>query len=226
MQKILKIQNKNIQQEVHKVQDAVEEKPLEINKKRSLVDDITRKYTNIKLRKISPEKTPTKADDIVTTLPKSQPKTDLKSKKITIVEEFKARPLPQALPLNRPESHRGFMCISCSEKFQKFSQLEVHLKSCKSSSTQQFKCFCGKVLSSKAELSEHVNMQHKDNKKQHICLVCKKVFTTLSTLQTHSMTHGNLKGIYMCHECNEKFIDLQGLKVHRADCKKKKSSES
>lgn len=189
-------------------------------RKRSLVEDIAKKYTNIKLCKISPEKAPAKSSEL-----SPKPKTV----KIEIVEEVilqKASPQVDKNSSKRLDQvHRSFMCISCSEKFQKFSQLEAHLKSCKTSSNQQFKCFCGKVLGSKKDLSNHVSLSHKENKQQHICTICKKVFTTLFNLQNHMMMHksphGTLKGIYMCHSCNSKFPDLQGLKTHRVNCKKK-----
>lgn len=186
-------------------------------RKRSLVDDITKKYTNIKLRKISPEKAPVKPEE---TLPEPKPT------KIVIVEEVVIK---KAADRNSPKKvdpvHRSFMCIACSEKFQKFADLESHLKSCKTSSNQQFKCFCGKILQSRKELSNHVGSQHKENKQQHICTTCKKVFTTLFNLQNHMQMHksphGTLKGIYQCHSCNSKHSDLEGLKAHRINCKKK-----
>lgn len=206
--------------------------PTSAERKRSLVDDITKKYSNIKVRKISVQ-TPEKQ-----TISKPTEHSPPKIAKVVVVEEPPtAKPkAPKAQaqklktePPKPPEATRSFMCISCSEKFSLFSQLEIHLKSCKISSNQQFKCFCGKLLTSKQELSRHVSVQHKQNKR-HICSVCQKVVTSLSNLQNHMMIahkspHGSLKGIYMCHVCNSKHSDLQGLNNHRASCKGK-SNES
>jgi Drought induced 19 protein (Di19), zinc-binding len=214
MQKILLIQS------APKVQV-----PSQAERKRSLVDDITKKYSNIKVRKISVQ-SPEKA-----TIKPTEPLLSPKVTKIILAEEVKASNVPKAqvskleTPKRPDTTQRSFMCISCSEKFQKFSQLEIHLKSCKTSTNQQFKCFCGKVLTSKQELSKHVSVQHKKNKR-HICPVCQKVVTSLSNLQNHMMMahkspHGNLKGIYMCHVCNSKHSDFEGLKSHRLNCKGK-----
>lgn len=209
MQKILRMQSGS--------RPEIQLTPVVIDNKRTLAEDITKKYTNIKLRKISPEKTSTKLIN-----PFSAPKVS----KTIVIDEVQEKPkhLPEASSSQRSDIQRSFMCISCSEKFQKFTHLEAHLKSCRSTSTQQFKCFCGKVLASKKELSSHVSVQHKQNKQQHICTICKKVFTSLSNLQNHVMMHKSpLKGIYMCHVCSCKFPDLQGLKDHRTSCKRKSS---
>lgn len=223
MQKILRIQCGS----GNGVMQAASPKPAESDRKRSLVEDITKKYTNIKLRKVSassPEiQKPPKAT-ISDVDQKTSPMTVVKK---IIVEDVKMKVSePIKTPTIPPtEPHRFFMCISCSEKFQKFSQLESHLKSCRASTTQQFKCFCGKVLGSKKDLSTHVGLQHKQNKQQHICTICKKVVTSLSNLQNHMMMHksphGTLKGIYMCHVCNQKYPDLKALKAHRTSCKQK-----
>lgn len=217
MQKILRIQcvSVNIKDQV------MPTKSVESEMKRSLVEDITKKYTNIKLRKVSSAST-----EIQNTCksPNNSVQASAEIKLINVNAEAKPPELVKS-PSKTPESHRFFMCISCSEKFQKFSQLESHLKSCRTSSTQSFKCFCGKILGSKKELSLHVSQQHKQNKQQHICTICKKVFSSISNLQNHMLMHkssqGTLKGIYMCHICNHKYPDLQSLKVHRSNCKQK-----
>lgn len=193
------------------------------NKKHSLLDDFAKKYSNIKLRKISvssPEKsTANRTEDVSIPSPVVS--------KLVVVEEIRPKPEEFTPPAKAEAPRSGsFMCISCSEKFPKSSCLESHLKTCKASSTQQFKCFCGKVLSSKQELSNHVSDKHKQNKQQHICSTCKKVFSSLFNLQNHMMSshkspHGSLKGIYMCHVCKAKYPDLAALRNHRVNCKLK-----
>lgn len=196
------------------------------DKKRSIVEDITKKYSSIKVRKISVSTPPAKPT--ASMVPTEQTIT-----KILVVNDPKVVPSkfqpqsPKVEPPKSTESHRSFMCISCSEKFQKFSQLETHLKTCKTSTNQQFKCFCGKILSSKQELSKHVSEKHKQNKR-HICNICQKVVTSLSNLQNHMMVahkspFGNQKGIFICHVCNSKHSDFQGLKNHRLTCKEKQN---
>lgn len=189
------------------------------NLKRSLVEDMKKKYTNIKIRKISA--VPSNGQNL--------------EDAVTPPKAAKLPKSPPAVPEdNRIDVQKSFMCISCSEKFHKFNDLESHLRTCKTNATQQFKCFCGKVLRSKVDLSVHVSVAHKQNKQQHICTTCKKIFSSLANLQNHvMMTHkspqGNLKGSFMCHICDEKFTELPALLKHRKDssCKpRKKQSES
>lgn len=223
MQKILLIQS------APKFQNSTQAPP---ERKRSIVDDITKKYSDIKVRKISvhsPEKPASKPIEQKQTITKILVVNDAQTPKAIVpkVQVQKQKTVKEESSKPPESSQRSFMCISCSEKFQKFSQLEVHLKTCKTSSNQQFKCFCGKILSSKQELSKHVSEKHKQNKR-HICTVCQKVVTSLSNLQNHMMMahkspHGNLKGIYVCHVCNSKYSDLQGLKNHRLTCKEKQN---
>lgn len=208
MQKILKIQCGA---------NPIKQEPPE-NSKLSLVEDMSRKYTNIKIRKISPNGE--KVDDSPAPM------------KVAKLQE-KQHKLHPVMPEDRVDVQKSFMCISCSEKFHKFEDLEVHLRTCKSDATQQFKCFCGKVLRSKVDLSVHVSVAHKQNKQQHICTTCKKIFSSLSNLQnhvmmTHKSPHGNLKASYMCHICDQKFSELPALQSHRKSpsCKPKKPSES
>lgn len=192
-------------------------------KRRSLVEDFEKKYTNLKLRRISLN-SPEKPEPSRVTVSQKPSKIEIKE----VRPKLKSSTVEQnSQELKIPEPARSFMCISCSEKFQKFSLLECHLKSCKVSTTQQFKCFCGTVLSSKKDLSLHVSIQHKQNKQQHICTICKKIFTSVVGLQNHMIVHKSppikSKSVFMCHVCNSKHSDLEHLKSHRVTCRKKSS---
>lgn len=169
MQKILRIQNRGEKAFTQNI-------PVEDDRKRSLVEDITKKYTNIKLRrisspdkpaaihtqkppsKISPEKPPSTVQKPPNCLNLLSPK----STKVVIVEQSTNR--QKTRDSGSSEVKRSFMCISCSEKFQKFSDLEIHLRHCKITTTKQFKCFCGNVLASKKALSDHISLKHQQNK--------------------------------------------------------------
>lgn len=204
--------------------------------KRTLAEDIAKKYTHIKVSKVS-----------VSPAGKSRPSNTLPAPKPTHIE---VRPMPEVttkppeaatshqkasdIQIKLPEPQRIFMCFSCSQKFHKYSDLETHFLSCDpaKSSNQQFKCFCGKLLSSKKDLSLHIKDDHKQSKQRHLCKWCKKVFSSLSNLQDHKMLahkasspHGEVKSIYSCHECKTNFTDLQSLTNHRTSCKRK-SNES
>lgn len=218
MQKILKIQS-GIDLSVSPKTPS----PSKDSEKRSLVDDITKKYTNIKLRKISINSSPEKSSPSLATA-KALPPNNVNS--VTDDEPKISHDLIS--PSEKADTHRCFMCISCSEKFQNFTLLEDHLKTCRASTTKQFKCFCGKVLSSKKELSSHVSNEHKKNKQQHICPVCKKVLSSSFNLQNHMMWHkkSHSKGVYMCHVCKMKYPDPQSLQKHLNICERKSLATS
>lgn len=182
-------------------------RPMVKQEQHQIVEDITRKYTNIKVKKIS----------ICSTSPNStfnqQQSTSTKEspRKLVVVEA-----LPE--PESPPKKNRALMCITCSEKFSDYEKMQIHLKSCKASSNN-LKCFCGKVLSNKKDLALHVYSQHKQNKQNHVCKICQKLFSSLFNLQNHMAMHSNsksaLKGTFMCHSCKGKFLDLESLKKHR-----------
>ena len=218
MQKILKIQKSgSLLAEPTK---SAHQSP-EIHGKRSLVDDITRKYSNIKLQKVSMS---SPSDPKTVSIPETlKVVPDI----VEITHDKQAMPDDSLTRSDRPDVHRCFMCISCSEKFQKFALLEDHLKTCKASTTKQFKCFCGKILCSRKELSSHVSLSHRNNKQKHICSVCKKVLSSLFNLQNHmkmhkKSSHETLKG-FSCQTCKMKHPDLDELKKHRIICKQKRS---
>lgn len=208
-------------------------RPVVIKKEKEnqhIVDDITKKYTNIKVRKISicsansspntPKSPPVDQ--------KSSPEIEAKEspnhpRKLVVVEA-----LPESPPIKKT---RALMCITCSQKFTDYEQMQTHLKSCKAS-PNNLKCFCGKILNSKKELALHVYSQHKQNKQNHVCKICQKLFSSLFNLQNHMATHtvskSTEKGTFMCHHCKGKFFDLSSLKRHQSEVEKcggKKVSE-
>lgn len=225
MQRILKIQFSGSASMAHPAPMSTAQASVENNRKRSLVDDITKKYKNIKLQKVSVNSSSQTKIDSLPALPIKPETSKLVSAEVMQEKQMSDNSL---LRSDRPDAHRCFMCISCSEKFQNFTSLETHLKTCRASATKQFKCFCGKVLGSKKELSNHVTVEHRKNKQQHICPICKKVLSSLFNLQNHMMIHkksphATPKDAYMCHICKTKYPDLQGLQNHQINCKQKSS---
>jgi stress-induced morphogen len=182
-------------------------------------EDIAKKYTNIKVRKVS----------ICSTPEKIQKLEERQNEKLIVIEALQDDEKPKVLE-SSPKVHRALMCISCSEKFTDLNQLQSHLKSCKTPSNH-LKCFCGKILQSQKALAVHVYTEHKNYKKKHICTVCKKVFTSLFNLQNHMESHkgsSQLKGTFWCQVCDEKFSEMELLKKHResSKCGSKKMSEA
>jgi hypothetical protein len=189
------------------------------------IADIAKKYTNLNVKKI-PVNPSTSAQTVKTehVRPKSDETPPKKllvqaqpAKKLVIIEA-----LPEdASPETSPKNNRSFMCITCSQKFHNYEQMQVHLKSCQVSSSN-LKCFCGKVLNSKKELGIHVFTQHKQHKQNHVCKICNKLFTSMPSLNNHmSIMHSGSKltskGTLMCHYCKGKFLDLDALEKHRED---------
>lgn len=203
----------------------------------TIVEDLARKYTNIKVKKISicsadPVPSVPKTEFPIPQAPREPPKKSAQPtpnpkespKKLVVIEA-----LPDAEP--PPKKSRALMCISCSQKFPDYDQMQNHLKSCKALSNN-LKCFCGKILNSKKELALHVYSQHKQNKQNHVCKICQKLFNSMFNLQnhmaTHSSPHSPQKGAFSCHYCRGKFLDFESLKKHREveKCGSKKLSES
>lgn len=193
-------------------------------------EDIAKKYTNLNVKKVivnpqtsAPEHERPKSEESPPKklLIQSQP-----TKKLVIIEALPEETSPELSPKN----NRSFMCITCSQKFTNYEQMQVHLKSCKVSSSN-LKCFCGKVLNSKKELGIHVFTQHKQHKQNHVCKFCNKLFTSMINLNNHMAIHSTSKltskGTFMCHYCKGKFLDLDALEKHREDenCSGRKVNE-
>lgn len=220
-QKILKIESLPMLQPLTFPSPLKREKDVEKIKP----EDIAKKYSNLKVRKVSissasPEKIPKYNDTTLTPIPRSMET----SERMIVVEAVpdKQQKVVEVIPevkqkVATAKIQRALMCISCSQKFTDFSQLQSHSKSCKAPSNL-LKCFCGKVMQNKKELAIHVYTEHKDNKRKHICTICKKVFSSLFNLQNHMESHkGNsqLRGTFWCRTCDKKFSDIELWKKHR-----------
>ena len=73
---------------------------------------------------------------------------------------------------------------------------------------------CGKSLSSKRRLQEHIKLKHGKNKK-YSCKDCDIEFKNASELRTHNEElHKQKKGPEMCPECG-KMVHFSSLKRHR-----------
>ena len=73
---------------------------------------------------------------------------------------------------------------------------------------------CGKSLSSKRRLQEHIKLKHGKSKK-YTCKECDKEFKNASELRAHNEElHKQKKGPEMCPECG-KMVHFSSLKRHR-----------
>ncbi|CAG9801113.1 unnamed protein product [Chironomus riparius] len=219
---VYNLENIRDTQKILKIENLMRPKVKEEQK--LIFEDIAKKYTNLNVKKIqvSPS-TSAQAVKAEQEKPKSEESPPKKlllqaqpTQKLVIIEA-----IPESSPETSTKNNRSFMCITCSQKFHNYEQMQVHLKSCQISSSN-LKCFCGKVLRSKKELGIHVFTQHKQHKQNHVCKICNKLFTTMTSLNNHmSMMHNGSKltskGTLMCHYCKGKFLDLDALEKHRKD---------
>lgn len=242
MQKILKIQCGD----VHVMSPEKVSNQHQNDKKRSLslVEDIEKKYTSIKLRKISPpDKVPekllgkpaptlVKADPIIKTPTKvvstikTPTKTEQTVKSPVKTYQTKKAEVVVAKPSEETAKPKRYMCTACGNTFPQVpGLLQSHLKTCNKGTLM--KCFCGPNMMTHKDLMAHISTVHKEHTIKHICKVtnCKKQFETAENLQKHMQNTHKLvqaiKKIYGCNLCSAKFATTDEFKDHRNNCKNK-----
>lgn len=221
------------------------------DRKRSIVEDIEMKYTNIKFRKVekpavSPStstieikkeiQTPTKAVSLV-----NKPQQVKQRPKIIVVQESPSSKHDQqeVVILNKQgcdkkmgNSSRSLICVSCSHKCTNLDDLNIHKKSCaKKPPNSEFIC-CKRKFVSQEDLNLHINTAHKNERKLS-CNGCQALFLSLATLNEHASIIHNTKYkitaspiALTCKDCNEKFSSVDDLKKHGPKCCKSKAIES
>lgn len=211
----------------------------------SVVEDIEKKYTNIKLRKVegtmpppSPTRNETKTHtkQIIqqhSTVPKktstpSQVKPQIAQ--IIVVQESPPKKIPPkiapSIQNQIKKTPSKLMCVKCTQKFDSREELTKHI--CKKPPNTPTICFCGTKFESQEELQKHVNADHKNNTK-HVCSVCRSEFTSKDSLQLHMKSHQQptnkspaiptVPKRYACRTCKEKFTDLILAQKHSINCK-------
>lgn len=212
----------------------------------SVVEDIEKKYTNIKLRKVegmmpppNPTsieiKTQTKQVQIQkqhSTVPKKTSTPPQVKPQIIVVQESPPKKIPQkiapSIQSQIKKSPSKLMCVKCTQKFDSREEHTKHI--CKKPPNTPTICFCGTKFESQEELQKHVNSDHKNNTK-HVCSVCKSEFTSKDSFQLHMKSHQQTTNKspatltvpkrYACRTCKEKFTDLILAQKHSKDCKAK-----
>ncbi|XP_046675144.1 zinc finger protein 37-like isoform X2 [Homalodisca vitripennis] len=115
-----------------------------------------------------------------------------------------------------------FVCLVCSEMFPSQKQLVAHSICHQEMSEEELllheerlkslTCeFCGRVLSTKATLREHI-MIH-TGEKPHQCLLCGKSFRHKANLVVHVNGHA-VVSTYKCKKCNKAFTKKMDFEKH------------
>lgn len=115
-----------------------------------------------------------------------------------------------------------FVCLICSDIFPSQKHLALHSKIHSEMSeeevllceerTKSLTCeFCGRVLSTKATLREHI-MIH-TGEKPHQCLLCGKSFRHKANLVVHVNGHA-VVSTYKCKKCNKAFTKKIDFEKH------------
>lgn len=235
MQKILKIQSSSPLSSSSVLQAT--KAPI----KRSFVEDFTKNYPNIKVRKIVTEKPPeVLVVESSPEMPKRQPEPSIikpvrEYNVNTIHRSFTKTPVraPQEAPKAQSADKKVYakavtiqskvktetpkmVCARCDTKFDSKSEAEAHLKSCKDANGKKHTCFCGEVLNTSQELNKHVASCDKKTE-QPKCKPCKKIFKTIALFQQHVCPTVS----YSCTNCGKKMETQEQLKTHRSTCQRK-----
>uniref|UniRef100_A0A1B6L4S0 Protein krueppel n=1 Tax=Graphocephala atropunctata TaxID=36148 RepID=A0A1B6L4S0_9HEMI len=115
-----------------------------------------------------------------------------------------------------------FVCLICSEMFPSQKQLAAHSMTHQEMSEEEMMMheerlksltceFCGRVLSTKATLREHI-MIH-TGEKPHQCLLCGKSFRHKANLVVHVNGHA-VVSTYKCKKCNKAFTKKMDFEKH------------
>ncbi|XP_065369919.1 transcription factor grauzone-like [Calliphora vicina] len=115
------------------------------------------------------------------------------------------------------ETHqqRGYV-VCCKRKFFDRTRLVDHLHC--HLNPDHFKCAeCGKVMSDRLRLENHVMRVHRANEvvRKHCCDICGKSFTDAHSLRVHKLTHlSEEEKKFPCQECGKFYGSSYLLKQH------------
>ncbi|XP_048003692.1 zinc finger protein 596-like [Leguminivora glycinivorella] len=139
------------------------------------------------------------------------------------------------IPYNLQDS---FQCVLCSEKFNTYMRLSVHMNNHYSNNVceicgnsyinrislrihlqtrhKEKKCsLCSDIFLSSYARVRHMRTHHNSSMSKRYCLVCGKTFLYTYQLVEHKiLEHGAKRQLNKCSLCPKTFLNLQNLKIH------------
>ncbi|XP_026319433.1 zinc finger protein 32-like isoform X2 [Hyposmocoma kahamanoa] len=110
-----------------------------------------------------------------------------------------------------PPKRPRMKCVKCEKSFQKYENLEAHMRS-HFGKKPDIKCeHCDKTFLTFRSLNAHVRTHTGVRKYQ--CQTCGKHFAYLNVLKNHELIHAGIKK-HACHMCDMKFVQAYNLKMH------------
>ena len=110
----------------------------------------------------------------------------------------------------------GWPCTFCPRKFHAKRALVDHMATAHGAK-EEIRCqICGKMFSSKGNLSRH-SVLH-TGKQKHTCNICGKKFLTLENYTGHMNMHAGVKP-FQCTNCLKCFCFKNTLSSHKKSCK-------
>lgn len=117
---------------------------------------------------------------------------------------------------NHRRSHKILECSSCSQTFDKWSQLVKHRRDVHRSQKPNFICdHCDKTFCRKPNIKEHMKI-HSSSEVAFVCHYenCSKFYSALRNLNAHIRSKHEGKAGWTCDFCNQQLSSKQRLLQH------------
>ena len=116
------------------------------------------------------------------------------------------------IDLNHPEhGEKKHLCTVCGKGFMFMSSCRIH----EVNQHEKFPChICGKQLSRKFALVDHLSSAHNFEPNEHVCEICGYSTLSKQTLQKHKRIKHIRKNFHKCPHCEKQSHELAAIHVH------------
>jgi len=116
------------------------------------------------------------------------------------------------IDLNHPEhGEKKHLCTVCGKGFMFMSSCRIH----EVNQHEKFPChICGKQLSRKFALADHLSSAHNFEPNEHVCEICGYSTLSKQTLQKHTRIKHIRKNFHKCPHCDKQSHELAAIHVH------------